>query len=156
MNYESFLWVTDRQMREALNDDDLVHLSGAIVAAYVTHNPLSASDLPEVLQNVHGALVALGQPPQPRSAERVPAVPIRRSVTPDAISCLDCGRHYKAIKRHLQTSHGLTPSAYRERWKLPFDYPLVAPNYAAMRSSLAKSIGLGQIEGGAKKRRRAR
>jgi len=114
-----------------------------IVSAYTKRNTLSADQLPALIATVHGALAriegaALPEPPK----GPVPAVPIRRSVQPDAITCLDCGYRDKMLKRHL-AKHQLTPAAYRERWGLKPNYPMVAPNYAASRSELAKSFGLG-------------
>jgi predicted transcriptional regulator len=116
-----------------------------IVSAYAKRNTLAADQLPALIATVHGALAAVesGALPEPvRGPE--PAVPVRRSVQPEAITCLDCGRQVKMLKGHLMASHKLTPVAYRERWGLKKDYPMVAPNYAAQRSELAKSIGLGQ------------
>jgi predicted transcriptional regulator len=116
-----------------------------IVSAYTKRNQLPADQLPTLIATVHSALVGIegGGLPEP-AKELVPAVPIRRSVQPEAITCLDCGRRHKTLKRHLMTAHQLTPEAYRERWGLKSDYPMVAPNYRARRSELAKSIGLGQ------------
>ena len=114
-----------------------------IVSAYAKRNALAADQLPALIATVHGALVGIegGVLPEP-TKELVPAVPIRRSVQPDAITCLDCGYRGKMLKRHL-TTHQLTPDEYRKRWGLKRDYPMVAPNYAARRSALAKSLGLG-------------
>ena len=138
---------------EAANDE-LVQLSGEIVTAYVSHNALSPSDLPDLLRSTHAALAALREPAPAPQPELQPAVPIRKSVTPDAIVCLECGQTYKSIKQHLQKSHELAPQEYRERWGLPKDYPMVAPNYSATRSELAKSFGLGRKAAtGSKKRR---
>jgi predicted transcriptional regulator len=115
-----------------------------IVSAYAKRNTLAADQLPILIAAVHSALTRLdgGVVPEP-AKELVPAVPIRRSIQPDAITCLDCGYRGKMLKRHL-TKHQLTPAAYRERWGLKSDYPMVAPNYTARRSELAKSFGLGQ------------
>ena len=114
-----------------------------IVSAYAKRNVLAADQLPALIATVHGALARIegGVLPEP-AKELVPAVPIRRSVQPEAIICLDCGYQGKMLKRHL-AKHQLTPEAYRERWGLKRDYPMVAPNYAARRSELAKSLGLG-------------
>ena len=128
-----------------------VELAAEVVAAYVSNNPLPKSDLPNLILAVHSSLARLGSEPQqavPR-AEASPAVPIRRSVTPDYLICLEDGKRFKSLRRHLRL-HSLTPEQYREKWKLPSDYPMVAPNYAAQRSALATKIGLGQ------KRRKAR
>lgn len=128
-----------------------VELAAEVVAAYVSNNPLPKSDLPNLILAVHSSLARLGSEPQqavPR-AEASPAVPIRRSVTPDYLICLEDGKRFKSLRRHLRL-HSLTPEQYREKWKLPSDYPMVAPNYAAQRSAPATKIGLGQ------KRRKAR
>jgi len=116
-----------------------------IVSAYARRNTLTADQLSALIATVHGALVGIesGGLPEPDKGLLVSAVSIRRSVQPDAITCLDCGYSGKMLKRHLTTAHQLTPAAYRERWGLKPDYPLIAPNYSARRSELAKSIGLG-------------
>ena len=114
-----------------------------IVAAYLKRNAVSADQLPALIATVHAALAgAEGGSPEPAKA-LVPAVPVRRSVRPDAIICLDCGLPQKMLKRHLMTSHHLSADEYRRRWDLSRDYPLVAPSYRERRSELAKSIGLG-------------
>ena len=115
-----------------------------IVAAYAKRNALPADQLPALIVTVHAALAGAeaGGSPEPVTA-LVPAVPVRRSVRPDAIICLDCGLPQKILKRHLMTSHQLSADEYRQRWDLSRDYPLVAPSYRARRSELAKSIGLG-------------
>ncbi|MGY2050854.1 MucR family transcriptional regulator [Methylobacterium sp. JK268] len=123
--------------------EDLVTLTADIVSAYISKNSVPASELPGLLTSVHGTLQALVAPPPPEPAKPVPPVPIKRTVTPDAIISLEDGKPYKSLKRHL-TTRGLTPEQYREKWGLPSDYPMVAANYAAQRSELAKSIGLGQ------------
>jgi predicted transcriptional regulator len=131
---------------------DSVGLAAEVVAAYVSNNPVPKSDLPDLILAVHSSLARLGSDPEqaPLQAEaKPPAVPIRRSVTPDYLICLEDGKPFKSLRRHLRL-HGLTPEQYREKWKLPSNYPMVAPNYAAQRSTLAKKIGLGQ------KRRKAR
>ncbi|PSC06804.1 transcriptional regulator [Alsobacter soli] len=127
---------------EAQNSLDLV---ADIVSAYVANNTISATDLPALIASVHGALnqVANGKVEEP-APELKPAVPIKKSITPDAIICLEDGKAFKSLKRHLATKYGMTPDDYRARWGLPKDYPMVAPNYAAARSALAKTMGLGQ------------
>ena len=126
-------------------DAELIELSSEIVAAYVGHNALSPTDLPKLIGEVYAALKGLGAAPQPSEAEAPkPAVPPRRSVTPDYLICLEDGKKFKSLKRHLRTHYNLSPEEYRERWGLPSDYPMVAPNYSATRSSLAKSSGLGR------------
>lgn len=126
-------------------NDELIALTASIVSAYVSRNNVQTGDLPGVIAITHAALVGLGGPSAPVAAEPpVPAVPIRKSVTPDAIICLEDGRAFKTLKRHLSTSYGMTPDQYRSKWSLPADYPMVAPNYAESRSAMAKAIGLGR------------
>ncbi|MFE1599528.1 MucR family transcriptional regulator [Methylobacterium sp. ID0610] len=114
-----------------------------IVSAYVSKNNVPASELSALIQSVSQSLGSLGKPTGPEPVKLTPPVPIRRSVTPDAIISLEDGKPYKSLKRHL-SGRGLTPEQYREKWGLPPDYPMVAANYAAQRSELAKSLGLGQ------------
>ncbi len=123
---------------------DLLGLTAEIVAAHVSNNPVSLGDLPNLIQEVYRTLASVGQPaakPQPERPQ--PAVPIKKSITPEYLICLEDGKKLKMLKRHLQTSYNMTPEQYRERWGLPPDYPMVAPNYAKHRSTLAKKIGLG-------------
>jgi predicted transcriptional regulator len=115
-----------------------------IVAAYVGKNRVAAAELPIIIDSVSQAFGTLGQAPAELPPLLVPAVAIRRSVGADAITCLDCGKKAKMLKRHLFTAHGLTADEYRRRWGLPADYPVVAQNYSARRSALAKSEGLGR------------
>ena len=120
-----------------------VGLTSEIVCAFVSNNALPLTDLPALIKSVYGALVATSA--APAAVERlVPAISIKRSVTPDFIVCLEDGKKLKTLKRHLNSTYGMTPDEYRAKWGLPSDYPMVAPNYAAQRSSLAKSIGLGR------------
>ena len=121
----------------------LASLTTEIVSAYVSRNPLSPADLPALIANTHAALQGLRQPSPEPQPELKPAVPIKKSVTPDHIISLEDGRQYKTLKRHL-AMRGLTPEEYRAKWGLPSDYPMVAANYAAKRSELAKSLGLGR------------
>jgi predicted transcriptional regulator len=126
-------------------DADLIELSSEIVAAYVGHNALSPTDLPRLIGEVYAALKGLEAAPAASEAEALkPAVPVRRSIHPDHLTCLEDGKKFKSLKRHLMTHHQLTPQQYREKWGLSADYPMVAPNYSATRSSLAKSSGLGR------------
>jgi len=113
-----------------------------IVAAYVRNNAVSPNDVPAIITQVYRSLSGLGQP-QPAAAPRKPAVPIRQSVNPDYIICLECGVKGTLLRRHLANAHDLMPADYRERWQLPTEYPLVAPRYAARRSEMAKATGLG-------------
>ena len=126
------------------NNAELLDLTTSIVSAYVAHNNLPAGELTALIASTHAALAKLGgEPEAPAAAPLVPAVPIRNSVTPDAIICLEDGKAFKSLKRHL-SKFGLTPDQYRAKWGLPSDYPMVAPNYAEARSALAKAIGLGR------------
>lgn len=124
---------------------NMVELSADIVSAYVANNNVTPSDLPALIANVYAALTKLGEQPEaPSAAPLVPSVSIRKSVTPDAIICLEDGKSFKSLKRHLSSKYGLTPEQYRAKWGLPTDYPMVAPAYAEARSALAKSMGLGR------------
>jgi predicted transcriptional regulator len=115
-----------------------------IVSAHVSNNSVQSSDLPALIQQVYTALTTLGSAPAQAAEKPEPAVPVKKSVFPDYIVCLEDGKKLKMLKRHLMTSYNLTPDAYRERWGLPSSYPMVAPSYAERRSALAKSIGLGR------------
>lgn len=126
-------------------DNDLIDLSADIVSAYVSHNALSVTDLPKLIADVHTALRALqGTAVSEQVAELKPAVPVKKSVAADYIVCLEDGKKFKSLKRHLRTHYNLTPEEYRAKWGLPADYPMVAPNYSATRSKLAKDNGLGR------------
>ena len=130
-------------------DDDsdaaVMRMSASIVAAYVANNTLAVSELPQLIERVHAALLAVrSQAPAADRPETKPAVPIRKSMTDDHIVCLEDGKKFKSLKRHLRTRYNLTPEQYREKWGLPADYPMVAPNYARQRSDLARQMGLGQ------------
>jgi predicted transcriptional regulator len=132
-------------------ENNLTPLTADIVAAYVAHNALGADKLADLIGSVHAALSnALTQTVQPEKVELVPAVSVKKSVTQDHIICLEDGKKFKSLKRHIKTHYDLTPEEYREKWGLPRDYPMVAPAYAASRSALAKSMGLGQQRNGAK------
>jgi predicted transcriptional regulator len=130
-------------MAEATATADLLPLASDIVAAHLANNKVSSGELPELIRSVVHALAAAsaGEPaPAPRPEA---AVPVKKSVTPDYIVCLEDGRKLKMLKRHLRTTYEMSPDEYRKRWNLPADYPMVAPNYAKKRSKLAKAIGLG-------------
>lgn len=118
-----------------------------IVAAYVSHNSLRASDLPELIASVHSSirLLAQGHAPVLVAPPEAPAVPIKKSVTKDYIVCLEDGKKFKSLRRHLSSFHNLTPEQYRTKWGLPSDHPMVAPSYSATRSQLAKDSGLGHV-----------
>jgi len=122
-----------------------IELATDIVSAYVSNNSVGAGDLPTLIKDVYGALsrVTNGDATVPAEAAK-PAVPVKKSITPDYIICLEDGKQFKSLKRHLRTQYGLSPEQYREKWNLGTDYPMVAPNYAAARSKLAKQMGLGQ------------
>lgn len=131
------------------NQRDLVRLAAEIVAAYVSANPTQAQDLPALIRSVHSALTEVsGAVVVASEASPEPAVAIKKSVTADYIVCLEDGKKFKSLKRHLRTRYGMTPDEYRSKWGLPHDYPMVAPNYAKERSNLAKRMGLGQTRKG--------
>ncbi len=123
--------------------DDVLRLTTEVVSAYVGNNVIASNEIPELIKSIHGALHGLGIGGE-RPESLKPAVPVRRSVTPDFIVCLEDGKKLKMLKRHLRTTYNLTPEEYRAKWGLPPDYPMVAPNYAAQRSQFAKRIGLGR------------
>ena len=132
------------------NEPNLTSWTADIVAAYVSHNVIGGDKLPEFIGSVYGALQkASVQAIEPPKVELIPAVPVKKSMTPEYIICLEDGKKFKSLKRHLRTHYDLTPEAYREKWGLPRDYPMVAPAYAAARSDLAKSMGLGRKNGAA-------
>ncbi|MCS6891533.1 MAG: MucR family transcriptional regulator [Rhodovarius sp.] len=126
------------------NSPDLLGLTAEIVSAHVANNPVPMTELPTLIAQVHAALANLGRPaPAPEVKRQEPAVPIKKSVHPDYLICLEDGKKLKMLKRHLKTAYNMTPEQYREKWGLPPDYPMVAENYAKRRSALAKEIGLG-------------
>jgi predicted transcriptional regulator len=125
------------------SSDRLLTLATQIVAAHVSHNTVAVADIPALVGTVYQSLSRLGSGLNTAEARTEPAVPIRRSILPEYIICLEDGKKLKMLKRHLKTSYNMTPDQYRERWGLPADYPMVAPNYAKQRSKLAKQIGLG-------------
>lgn len=129
-------------MADIENNPVLLGLTADIVSAHVSRNSVPVESLPQLIQDVYRALTGTGLEPAPQDRPQ-PAVPVRRSVFQDHIVCLEDGKKLKMLKRHLKTAYNLTPDAYRERWGLPPDYPMVAPDYARHRSSLAKKIGLG-------------
>lgn len=122
----------------------VLDLTAKIVSAHVSKNPVTVDALPGLIQAVYRSLSSAGEAEPPPAPAQTPAVPIKKSVFPDYIVCLEDGKKLKMLKRHLQTSYGMSPDAYRAKWSLPRDYPMVAPNYAATRSGLAKQIGLGR------------
>jgi predicted transcriptional regulator len=135
-------------MPDSQNHNELLELTTEIVSAHVSNNTLPVNELPQLIQDVYRTLSSVGG--APISSERPqPAVPVKKSVTAEYIICLEDGKKLKMLKRHLKTAYDMTPDEYRERWGLPRDYPMVAPNYAKHRSSLAKKIGLGTKSRGA-------
>ena len=132
-------------MEENIERTELVELTAEIVSAYVSKNIVGVVDLPQLINDVHDALnKASARGAQPVREELKPAVPVKKSVTADYIICLEDGKKFKSLKRHLRTHYNMSPEEYREKWGLPHDYPMVAPNYVAARSALAKKMGLGQ------------
>ena len=128
---------------------DLVEMTAEIVAAYVSANQVTPQDLPGLIRTVHSALGGLGAiAPKAHDAAQEPAISVKKSVTPDYIICLEDGKKFKSLKRHLRTRYNMNPEEYRAKWGLPHDYPMVAPNYAKERSNLAKRMGLGQARKG--------
>jgi predicted transcriptional regulator len=124
------------------SDEEILKQVTEIVTAYVSKNEVAAADLPALIKSVHATLGGLGGADM--TAGKTPAVPVKKSVTPDFIICLEDGKKLKMLKRYLRARYGLTPDAYRAKWNLPADYPMTAPNYAARRSDFAKQIGLGK------------
>lgn len=136
--------MTNAVIDDVMIDGDLLEQVAEIVSAYVSHNSVSTADLPALITSTHIALRSLSERPPVEVAEDLkPAVPVKKSVTPDFIICLDDGKKFKSMKRHL-AGLSMTPDEYRAKWKLPSDYPMVAPNYSVARSSMAKSSGLGR------------
>ncbi len=126
-------------------DDALIGMVADIVSAYVANNSVPVSELPGLIVSTHAAMSSLGAAPAPALEEKaVPAVPVKKSITPDFLICLEDGKKFKSLKRHLRTSYDMSPEQYRAKWNLPADYPMVAPAYAEARSNLAKKMGLGQ------------
>jgi len=133
-------------------EGNFIDLTAQIVSAYVSNNTVSAADIPGLISQVHAALTRVsGKPADGHGEPLKPAVSLKKSITPEYIVCLEDGKKFKSLKRHLRTQYNMTPEQYREKWGLGADYPMVAPNYAAARSQLAKQMGLGQ-----QRRRRAK
>lgn len=125
-------------------DSVLLELTAEVVSAYAGNNAITAAQLPEIIRSVHNTFSNLDKGEAENEPQLIPAVPVRRSVKPDAIVCLECGTVHKMLKRHLKTAHQMSVEDYREKWGLKSDYPMVAPNYAKQRSQLAKQFGLGR------------
>jgi predicted transcriptional regulator len=130
-------------MDDTEQSNDLLTLTTEIVAAHVSNNTVALGDLPQLINQIYNSLANIGTAPAAPASRPQPAVSIKKSVQPDYIVCLEDGKKLKMLKRHLKTAYNMSPEAYRERWKLASDYPMVAPNYARQRSRLAKEIGLG-------------
>jgi predicted transcriptional regulator len=126
-----------------ISSTEILGLTSEIVAAHVSNNTVSTADLPQLIEQVYKTLSQVGKGAETVQDKPTPAVPIKKSVTPDYIICLEDGKRLKMLKRHLKTAYNMTPEEYKDRWGLPADYPMVAPNYAKQRSKLAKQIGLG-------------
>ena len=132
-------------MAEPTGNEEIATLTADIVSAYLSTNTVTAGDVPKLIESVSAALhEAAHKSAQPLAEKPTPAVPLKKSVTPDYIICLEDGKKFKSLKRHIRTKYDLTPDEYREMWSLPHDYPMVAPSYAAKRSAMAKKIGLGK------------
>lgn len=135
------------------NQNELLELTAEIVSAHASNNAVASGELPQVIKDVYATLSTLGES-APIAEKPTPAIAIKKSITPDYLICLEDGKKLKMLKRHLKTSYNMSPEEYRERWGLPLDYPMVAPNYAKKRSSLAKKIGLGRKPAASKGRRK--
>lgn len=127
-----------------LSRDELLRMTTRVVSAYVGNNPIPENQISDVIQSVYGSLEGLGGGTADTQTKQKPAVPVKRSIMPDHIICLEDGKKLKMLKRYLRTAYNLTPEEYRAKWGLPADYPMVAPNYAKQRSAFAKQIGLGK------------
>jgi predicted transcriptional regulator len=136
------------------NDDELRAMTAAVVAAYVSKNQVAAAQIAELIEAVYHSFRAFDGKAAAPGAPGKPAVPVKKSITPEFLICLEDGKKLKMLKRHLRTAYNLTPDAYRKKWGLSADYPMVAPNYAQARSAFAKRIGLGRGRGAAKRGRR--
>lgn len=136
--------MSERDPNSDSNTTDLLRLAGQIVSAYVSNNTISTNELPDMIRVVHNTLSDLESGANPVNHNLTPAVPIKKSITPDFIICLEDGKKLKMLKRYLRSQYGMSPEDYRARWGLAPDYPMVAPNYASQRSRLAKQIGLGK------------
>lgn len=137
------------------NSDIFLELTSEVVSAYVGNNPISASELPNLINDVYTAFnKASGMPRSADGMATKPAVPVKKSITDDYIICLEDGKHFKSLKRHLRSHYDISPEEYREKWGLPADYPMVAPNYAKARSALAREMGLGRKPGQRIKKRK--
>jgi predicted transcriptional regulator len=135
------------ESQDRISDEDMLRMTADVVSAYVGNNALAPQQIPDVIKTVYGSLTNLSEERKLNEAPK-PAVPVRRSVTPEYIICLEDGKKLKMLKRHLRTNYNMSPEEYRAKWSLPADYPMVAPNYARQRSEFAKRIGLGRRTAG--------
>ena len=132
-------------MSDSTDNGNHIELTAEIVSAYVSNNTVAAGEIPSLISQVHAALARVSGKPGDAPAEPLkPAISVKKSITPEYIICLEDGKKFKSLKRHLRTQYNMTPEQYRDKWDLNADYPMVAPNYAAARSQLAKQMGLGQ------------
>jgi predicted transcriptional regulator len=129
------------------NHAELLDATATVLQSYLANNNIDKADLPGVITSVYDALKknSTGEAAEPKAMEKMPAVPVKKSVTPDFLVCLEDGKKFKSLKRHLRTAYDMTPDDYRKKWGLPSDYPMVAPSYAEKRSTLAKGMGLGKM-----------
>lgn len=144
--YEIKADMTEENTKQS-STPEMMQMAVDIVSAYVGNNSVSAAQVPEVINTVYASLLAIGETGNGPAETLKPAVPIRRSITPDYLVCLEDGKKLKMLKRHIRAVYGLSPEEYRMKWGLPADYPMVAPNYAKQRSNFAKQIGLGRKKG---------
>ena len=135
--------------------DKMIELVSKIVAGYVSHNSVPQNEITQLINTVHQALIGINGPSDHMSRTQEPAIAIKKSITPDHLICLEYGKKFKSLKRHLRTRYNMTPDDYRNKWGLPADYPMVAPNYATARSNLALAMGLGQKQQSAPSEKRA-
>lgn len=135
----------DESARLDASSGTIMEFASDIVSAYVSNNSIQSGELPSLIKDVHATLASLANGDLSSEAKK-PAVPIKKSITDDFLICLEDGKKFKSLKRHLRSKYGLSPEEYREKWGLPFDYPMVAPSYARKRSELAKEMGLGKVE----------
>ena len=143
----------DSNEQDVMMDQNEIDLTADIVSSYVANNSVPVSELAALIHSVHQALTQLGRPVVHENKQQQPAISVRKSVTSDFIICLEDGKKFKSLKRHLHTRYNMTPAEYRAKWGLPSDYPMVAPNYSAARSNLANAMGLGRKAAAAKGRR---
>jgi len=131
--------------REVASSGAIMEFASDIVSAYVSNNPVQSGELPDLIRDVHSTLSTLGNG-HDQGGTKKPAVSVKNSITDEFLICLEDGKKFKSLKRHLRSKYGLSPEEYREKWGLPYDYPMVAPSYARKRSALAKEMGLGKVE----------